>query len=899
MLRGYLDQLSVAPGAALPARLSGDDQVPAVQVLRFRHSDPNPAGPGVLAEPQDWQVTQLREVRPGRESPGSAGLVPGCFPDQVATVTFCAWIEPTRLDGEPVIAAWQAGSQVTRLLLLDGRLALVADQPLIVAPHVLHERQWYFVAASLSERGQVTIAWGQLGRTGGPYTLTGNAPAVPVPSAGSPFVLGGTLDGDGRPQGWFDGTISAATLLSSEPDPIALMDIMNWGVGAAAAQADVTAQWAFGPAADLDKIVDLSGHGRDGSLLNAPSLGVTGPPPVGSDVTAVPPAGPPYLAVHFHRDDLADCQWPQTHELVIPADADSGCYVVRAIGRDGTVDLPFVVGPSGRPPVLLLAPTFTWQAYANLGRDPRLYPGRSHYAQHDDGSPVYISTRRKPMPGIGPAARVEVDAVDSFLASDQADEAAANGLFAAHLLMADLYVSYWLDRTGADFGVITDADLHADGDSALAGCRALVLSAHPEYWTGAMLDALGQFIDGGGSVMYLGGNGLYWVTSVHPTRPYLLEVRRWAGSQTSNADPGERQHTFEPRPGGTWSDSGRPPDQLVSVGFAGFGYGQAIGYLRTPASYEPEFAWVFDGTTGSVIGTEGLNQGGAVGFEFDRLDPALAPPGSTVLATAVPAGGSFFRNYELGIGRAPDPETRCDLVIRRTPAGGLVFSLGSITASGCLPLRNGRNDLARICTNVLDAILRPGGPTGAARRCCSSLTGWIERLILAAPRKSPLLGPTVSAVSAVDIVVPGVLRISVDAGDVGQAPGDLGQPVGRPVWAVSGHLRAWIGLRDPVGDARIVTARIGPAAVADVPPPVAFPGPQIVQVRVLARYAPAVMDEQDLRVGLRAGRALRPGLCPQRAAATGVDHDVAVGLHGQVSATVPIRAALPAPLAAR
>ncbi len=718
MLRGYLDQLAVSPGDALPVRLSSADPAPSVRVLKLRHSDPAPAGPGVLAQELEWVITPEREVREEQVRTGSAGVVPACFAGPVSSLTFCAWILPTRLDGTPVVAAWQTDSGVARMLLRDGHLAVAAGEDVIVvAPEALRERCWYFVAVSLSaSNSEVTIAWGQLGRTGGPYMLTGRAGRAPVPSAGSAFVLGGSPDDDGQPGGCFDGKISAPALLSGRPDPIAFMDIMNWGVVAAVAEADILARWAF----ELERVVDLTAAGRDGSLLNAPSLSVTGPPPVGSDAIACPPSGPPYQTVHFHRDDLDDCHWPLTHRLAVPAEAESGFYVVRAAGRDGAADLPFVVRPSALAlalalaPVLLLAPTFTWQAYANLGRDPELYPGRSHYALHDDGSPVYISTRLKPMPGLGPAARVEVDAVDSFLA-DPADtgaagpaeaDAAGPAEAATHLLMADLYVRYWLEQTGADFGVITDDDLHSGGGSVLAGCRTLVLSAHPEYWTGAMLDTLGQFIDRGGNVMYLGGNGLYWVTSVHPSRPHLLEVRRWAGSQTSNAKPGERQHAFEPRPGGTWSGCGRPPDQLVSVGFAGFGYGGAIAYERTPASYEPEYAWVFEGTTGPVIGSEGLNLGGAVGFEFDRFDAALAPPGCTVLATASPGGGSFFRSYELGIGRAPDPETRCDLVIRLTPAGGLVFSLGSITASGCLPVREGRNDVATICTNVLRATLR-------------------------------------------------------------------------------------------------------------------------------------------------------------------------------------------------
>jgi N,N-dimethylformamidase len=94
--------------------------------------------------------------------------------------------------------------------------------------------------------------------------------------------------------------------------------------------------------------------------------------------------------------------------------------------------------------------------------------------------------------------------------------------------------------------------------------------------------------------------------------------------------------------------------------------------------------------------------GGAVAFEFDRCDETSAPPGSTVLASALPEGGGFFRGFEDGPGRAPDPLVRCDMTIRKTPAGGIVFALGSIAASGCLPADAGNvSDLALICRNVL------------------------------------------------------------------------------------------------------------------------------------------------------------------------------------------------------
>ncbi len=353
--------------------------------------------------------------------------------------------------------------------------------------------------------------------------------------------------------------------------------------------------------------------------------------------------------------------------------------------------------------MLLLVPTYTWQAYANLGRDPLHYPGLSHYALHRDGSPVYITTRLKPAPATDPRARVEVDGVDSFISSDET----ASTADASHLLMADLYANWWLERTGAGFGAITDEDLHLGGAGALSGCRVLVLSAHPEYWTAEMLSALSAHLSQGGSVIYLGGNGLYWVTSVAPRR-----ARTCSRSDAGRARklrplrPARTPTCSTPQPGGTWAGRGNHPDQLVGVGFAGFGWDRAVGYQRTEASYGAGFGWVFAGVEGAVIGATGLNMGGAVAFEFDRYDPALAPPGTEVLATARPTGAGFFRSYEDGPGRAPDPLVRCDMTIRQTDEGGFVFALGSVAASGCLPELNGQpTDMARICTNVLERAL--------------------------------------------------------------------------------------------------------------------------------------------------------------------------------------------------
>lgn len=60
--------------------------------------------------------------------------------------------------------------------------------------------------------------------------------------------------------------------------------------------------------------------------------------------------------------------------------------------------------------------------------------------------------------------------------------------------------------------MVTDQDVHREGLELLPAAKCVMLGSHPEYVTEAMLDALDAYVEGGGRLMYLGDNGLYWVT---------------------------------------------------------------------------------------------------------------------------------------------------------------------------------------------------------------------------------------------------------------------------------------------------------------------------------------------------------------------------------------------------
>ena len=88
--------------------------------------------------------------------------------------------------------------------------------------------------------------------------------------------------------------------------------------------------------------------------------------------------------------------------------------------------------------------------------------------------------------------------------------------------------------------------------------RVLILSTHPEYWTRQMYDRVKHWVfEEGGRLMYLGGNGFYWVTSVDPQRPHVIEVRRWGGTRSWTARPGEHHHSTTGELGGLWRERGR------------------------------------------------------------------------------------------------------------------------------------------------------------------------------------------------------------------------------------------------------------------------------------------------------------------------------------------------------
>jgi N,N-dimethylformamidase len=275
----------------------------------------------------------------------------------------------------------------------------------------------------------------------------------------------------------------------------------------------------------------------------------------------------------------------------------------------------------------------------------------------------------------------------------------------------DTNIIAFLDHLGIPVDMVTDEQVHDEGDDALAGYRVVVTGSHPEYWSTAMLDTLERWQRDGGRLMYLGGNGFYWRVAFSDHWPGAMEVRRAEdGTRAWIAESGEYHHAFGGEYGGLWRRLGRAPNQICGVGFAAQGFGKGSPYVRSHEAPE-RTDWIFEGVDGDRFGAHGVG-GGAAGQEIDRYDVTLGSPAhAVVVASATEHDAEMLRTKEEFHVTVKDASNmsrvRADMVFYEIDGGGAVFSTGSIAWFGGLATNGYDNDVARITENVLRRFLDP------------------------------------------------------------------------------------------------------------------------------------------------------------------------------------------------
>ena len=715
---GYTDRLSASSGATISFHVSchSPSQYTA-QLVRVLSCDPNPDGPGVIEQELDVEINGRYHSRIQPVHLGSylrtdvSDLLDGL---ESFTLSAIIWPTTTTKGLQGIVSRYDPVNKRGYCLAIDhsGVVALVGDQRFDTGKGLINQR-WYRVWFSY-DATDATVCVGQT-----PIEPRVDADdeglstnATVRPSRGYGDLLVAAVGGDPI-NGHFNGKIESPALFDQALEDPQVSDH----------EERLVFCFDFSREIPTPAAIDIGPHRFAGQLHNLPTRATKSSAWDGS-AFCWRQRPDHYAAVHFHDDDLYDCAWQSDFSFTVPNNWRSGVYGVRLTTIEGDEDMIpfFVTAPAGAPQsrIAVLIPTFTYTVYANIARgntdeswqqtvdDWQAWPwnadehpeyGLSTYNLHSDGSGIAYSSRRRPIITMRSATVCYPNVPGSGLRHFAAD---------AHLW-------FWLEQQGYAFDIVTDDELHERGLAAVADYDVLMTTTHPEYHTRETLDALSSYTANGGRFMYLGGNGFYWKVAVSEAWPDAIEIRRGEGGIRAWAsEPGEYYNAFDGSYGGLWRRNGRPPQLLAGVGFTAQGEHRGGSYQRTAVSYEPQYQWVFDGIEDERLGDFGLSGGGAAGFELDRADVHLGTPHNAVVLASSQGDNQHFVLVPEDIlthlsswnGEDFNSLVRSDIVYFDTAKGGAVFSVGSITFCGSLPVNKGDNNISQLIKNVLNHFLR-------------------------------------------------------------------------------------------------------------------------------------------------------------------------------------------------
>ncbi|SHE34459.1 hypothetical protein SAMN05444392_10189 [Seinonella peptonophila] len=344
--------------------------------------------------------------------------------------------------------------------------------------------------------------------------------------------------------------------------------------------------------------------------------------------------------------------WLTSLHFKIPKQWSTGLYAARLYDNSGkdfyvSFNLKQKIDPllPKEKRIAILSSTNTWQAYNTWGGGS-LYK----YLIENDLKPIHgqIVNTQRPNEAATPIGNPE------------------------HLANAEKLILAWLERNGYPFHVISDPDLH-NNPNLLQSFGTLIINTHGEYWSKQMYKGLESFLKNGGNLLCLSGNAIYWKVVQQGDQ---IEARKIFGYHTLN---GER--------GGLWRNLGLPESKILGALYTPKGYMTFKPYQVINPNH-----WIFTNTNlkkGDLIGSMGLNRGGASGHETDKRDKS-SPKNIVLLAKGTnPNNGG------------------AEMVYYDHPGGGGVFSVGSITFGGSLAIDP---NLTQIVKNVLNRFTNPKGP---------------------------------------------------------------------------------------------------------------------------------------------------------------------------------------------
>jgi DNA-binding beta-propeller fold protein YncE len=362
------------------------------------------------------------------------------------------------------------------------------------------------------------------------------------------------------------------------------------------------------------------------------------------------------------------CAWAPTFTLETRG-LLRGVYVLRLSAADGSDSyLPLVVRDGARAEVAMIVPTSTWLAYSMWG-----------------GAGLYGDRTGKTRFGV--AAHVSYDRPFEFGGPGD-------------LMLHDRHLVQWLEAASVDVAYYTSEDVDRD-PSLLSQARAVIFSAHDEYWTRRQRDGAEAALAGGTSLLLLGANAGYWQTRLEPA-PDGRE-RRELVCFKGNAPAFDPVGPASPDLTVRFREVGRPEGSLFGVQ-----YEDGWAYTSYPLQIAAPGHWALAGS-GLAAGDPLWAAGGR------ETDQVYEGPGRP--AGVTPLGEAQF----LGALGTPG---RGQMVIREQ-GQALVFASGGIGFVRALGAPGiGQPGASRILANVLSRALgRPLPLPGPAGHLAQSVHG--------------------------------------------------------------------------------------------------------------------------------------------------------------------------------
>ena len=241
---------------------------------------------------------------------------------------------------------------------------------------------------------------------------------------------------------------------------------------------------------------------------------------------------------------------------------------------------------------------------------------------------------------------------------------------------------------------MADYDLHRDAD-LLMGYKTIFINGHSEYWSAEAYTAVDRFLTGGGTVVGLSGNTMFWRTSFNEDGS-VMECRKYdprIGGR-GGATIGELYHSDDKKRGSLMRECGYPPWKCIGLECCGWGGVDGVYHADLAEHFlftKPENAGLAKDDTFGHARDQKYPM--AVGHEWDvrlatlnkmtrKVPPGAElpeePAGITTLARGIRPGGGTLDYFTAN---APAIDGVCaEMIYWERPTGGRVFNAGAIAA---------------------------------------------------------------------------------------------------------------------------------------------------------------------------------------------------------------------------